>query len=133
MSVEVGIYERIKQLRKSKGLTQKALATAINVSPQVISNWERGYTPYIDNDDILKLATALDTSFDYLLTGNDKDIAPPTPPEPQKPKDLIKFLDQSEVMFDGETYNLDEDDKKKLRDALEFAFWHAKQKNKRKK
>jgi len=53
--------------------------------------------------------------------------------EPKRPKDLLKFLDQAEVMFDGELYKLDEDDKEKVRQALEYAFWHAKQKNKRKK
>jgi transcriptional regulator with XRE-family HTH domain len=51
----------------------------------------------------------------------------------KKPKDLSNFLEQAEVMFDGETYKLDADDKEKLRSALEFAFWHAKEKNKRKK
>lgn len=30
-------------------------------------------------------------------------------------------------MFDGELYQLDKEDKQKVRDALEFAFWHAKQ------
>ena len=36
-------------------------------------------------------------------------------------------------MFDGDTYSLDDDDRQKLRNALEFVFWDAKQQNKRKK
>lgn len=62
--MEVG--NRIKQLRKSLHLTQKQLADKINVSSQVISNWERGYTE-IGQEDLRELANALDCSTDYLL------------------------------------------------------------------
>ena len=47
--------------------------------------------------------------------------------------DLAKFLNKTEVMFDGDTYNLSEEDQQKLRSALEFVFWDAKRQNKRKK
>ncbi len=57
---------RIKQLRNNKGLTQKQLADMVSVSPQVISNWERAYTPGITQDDLSRLAAALDTTADYL-------------------------------------------------------------------
>lgn len=46
-------------------------------------------------------------------------------------KDLQKFLNQQEIMFDG--VPLTDDDKEKIRKALEIIFWDAKQKNKRKK
>ena len=36
-------------------------------------------------------------------------------------------------MFDGEVHQLDEEDKQKLKNALEFVFWQAKEKNKLKK
>lgn len=62
--MEVG--NRIKQLRKNLHLTQKQLADKINVSSQVISNWERGYTE-IGQEDLRGLARALDCSTDYLL------------------------------------------------------------------
>ena len=61
------IGDRIKMARKNKGLTQMQLASLINVSKQVMSNWERGYTPSISNEYIALLATALDVSPDYLL------------------------------------------------------------------
>jgi transcriptional regulator with XRE-family HTH domain len=57
---------RIKQLRKELHLTQKQLADKINVSSQVISNWERGYTE-IGREDLIELAAALDCSTDYLI------------------------------------------------------------------
>ena len=47
--------------------------------------------------------------------------------------DLSKFLDRTEIMFDGDTYHLDEEGQQKLRNALEFVFWDAKKQNKRKK
>ena len=50
-----------------------------------------------------------------------------------RPKDLAKFLENTEVMFDGEVHQLDEEDKQKLKNALEFVFWQAKEKNKLKK
>lgn len=67
----MSIGKRIKKLRQEKGFTQKELGDLVNVSPQVISNWERGYTPGIDHDDVLKLADALGTSTDYLLGRTD--------------------------------------------------------------
>ena len=52
--------------------------------------------------------------------------------EEKKPADLEKFLNQSEVMFDGEVMKLDEEDRQEIRNALEFIFYKAKKKNKRK-
>ena len=61
------VSNRIRSQRKEKNMTQKDLATAVNVSPQVVSNWERGYTPEIGNDDLLSLSIALGVTTDYLL------------------------------------------------------------------
>ncbi|MEK5282578.1 MULTISPECIES: helix-turn-helix domain-containing protein [Paenibacillus] len=58
--------DRIRNLRKRNNLKQRQLGDLIGVSPQVISNWERGYSPP-DNENIAKLAEALNTSTDYLL------------------------------------------------------------------
>lgn len=67
----MGSGDRIKDLRKKQNLTQKQLAIKVHVSPQVISNWERGYsTP--DSEDLKKIAESLDTSTDYLLGREEK-------------------------------------------------------------
>lgn len=62
--------ERIKERRKTKYLRQIDLAKRINVSSQVISNWERGYSS-LSQDDIKNLADALDCTTDYLLERTD--------------------------------------------------------------
>lgn len=58
--------ERIKEIRKLGGVTQAELAQAVGVSPQVISNWERGYTQP-NKDELYLLAKNLDIGSDYLV------------------------------------------------------------------
>lgn len=41
-------------------------------------------------------------------------------------KDLTKFLQEAEVLFDGNTYKLNLEEKKQIQEALEIAFWDAK-------
>ncbi len=67
----MNIGSRIKSLRQLQGLTQKELAEKIHKSSQVISNWERGYTPNITNDDIVNLAKALSVQVTDIIHCND--------------------------------------------------------------
>lgn len=133
----MNISERIKFYRKEKGLTQKDLGQRINKSAQVISNWERGYTVSINQEDILNLSNAFGVPVNKLVDENSsvfetpvQDISPHTK---RDMNDLAKFLNKTEVLFDGDTYSLSEEDQQKLRSALEFVFWDAKRQNKRKK
>lgn len=64
------ISERIKFYRKENGFTQKELGTRINKSAQVISNWERGYTVSINQDDILNLAKIFGVPIEKLVDKN---------------------------------------------------------------
>ena len=59
--------DNIKSRRKKLKITQAELGTAVGVSAQVISNWERGYTPDISSSDLAKLSKALECSTDELL------------------------------------------------------------------
>ena len=54
--------------RKGMGLTQSDLAEKLNVSPQAISNWERGET-FPDISLLLDLADVLHCSVDAILSG----------------------------------------------------------------
>jgi len=60
------IGERIARLRKARGMTQAELAQQIEVSQNVISNYEAG-TVRLSADMAIKLAKALKVSTDELL------------------------------------------------------------------
>lgn len=60
------LYERIKLLRKKKGLSQEDLAVRLDVVRQTISKWEKGYS--LPNAEMLtRLADVLDVSVNELL------------------------------------------------------------------
>ena len=61
----MSIGDRIKEYRKKHKFTQRDLADKVNVSPQVISNWERNYTTP-DSDDIFRLARVFEILVDEL-------------------------------------------------------------------
>ncbi len=64
--------KRIKELRESKGLSQKDLADKFLVKQSVISKYERGVVNP-SYDVLFKLAQVLDTTTDYLLGLTDFD------------------------------------------------------------
>lgn len=60
------MYPRIKELRESKGLTQREIADAIFCSQQVYSNYELGQRD-IPTEVLISLAEYFDVSIDYIL------------------------------------------------------------------
>ncbi|MES5925678.1 helix-turn-helix transcriptional regulator [Bacillus cereus group sp. MG9] len=60
---------KIKELRIAKGWTQKSLAEKLDVSSQVISNWERAYTSP-NQEDLIKLAKVFNVTIDYILSSD---------------------------------------------------------------
>lgn len=120
----MNIGERIVALRTEKDINQSELAKKVNIHPSVMNRIELGTRPVRD-DELKAIAKALNVSADYLLGLDTKNA--------KTPSDLNSFLEKTEIMFDGETMQLDEEDRQKLRNALEFVFWEAKKKNKRKK
>ncbi len=63
------IGESIRRSRKQKGMTQEALAQALNVSAQAVSKWETGQS-MPDIGLLLPLSKALGVGVDELLGGN---------------------------------------------------------------
>ena len=60
------IYDRIKQLREQKGLTQAALARMLNVTRSSVNAWEMGISvPSVQN--LLELSQIFHASVDYLI------------------------------------------------------------------
>ena len=66
------LNERIKQLRKEKGLTQSQLADLLGVTDKAVSKWEVGET----NPDISllpKISEIFNVTLDYLLVGKKEE------------------------------------------------------------
>ncbi|MGN1204324.1 MAG: helix-turn-helix domain-containing protein [Lachnospiraceae bacterium] len=66
------LNENIKNLRKSKGLSQEELAIKLNVVRQTVSKWENGLS-VPDSNMLILLADELDTSVSVLLGENSSD------------------------------------------------------------
>ncbi len=66
-------YQRIRDLREDRDLTQKQIATTLHCSQQVYSNYELGQRD-IPTDILIKLSNLYKVSTDYLLglTNNPK-------------------------------------------------------------
>lgn len=62
----------IAQLRKDKGLTQKQLAEALNVTDKAVSKWERGLS-FPDISMLEPIAEILDVSIMEILAGARQD------------------------------------------------------------
>ena len=60
------LNENIKNLRKSKGLSQEELAIKLNVVRQTVSKWENGLS-VPDSSTLISLADELDTTVSALL------------------------------------------------------------------
>ena len=71
----VSTAERLRKLREARRWTQAHLGKLLNVSPQVVSNWERGYTP-ISADAVATLARVFGVSSDFLLGIKDAEKEP---------------------------------------------------------
>ena len=117
---------QLKKYRKNNGYTQKQLAEAVGVTQQAVAKWETDKASP-DPEMLQKISSILNVTVDSLLDGA-------TPKDKSKmPKDLNKFLQQSEIIFDGDTYNRTDEERELVIKSLEVAFSAAKRANKRKK
>ena len=66
-------YDRIRNLRIDKDLTQQKVAEILNIAANTLSQYETG-TRNIPNDVLVKIADLYDTSVDYLLGRTDIPI-----------------------------------------------------------
>lgn len=114
---------QLRKHRKNNGYTQKQLADVVGVTQQAVAKWEtKKASP---NPEMLqKISSILNVTVDTLLDGT-------TPTNKRKmPKDLNKFLQQSEIIFEGNTYNLTDEDRGLVIKSLEVAFASVKPVNK---
>ncbi|WP_111931605.1 helix-turn-helix domain-containing protein [Clostridium tertium] len=127
--------EKVKTLRKALKITQKELAIAVGVSQSTIGMIE-GNKQGASNDTLLKLAKALNTTIDNLLSNDSvdseikKNIELSKKAERDIAKDLEKTLNELEnsqdaLMFSGEP--LDDETRELLKISLENSMRLAKQ------
>lgn len=75
--------EKLRLIRRNKGLTQEALAETLNVSRQAVAKWESGQA-YPDIDNLIRISDLFSVTVDYLVrdrecmltvcAGPDRDI-----------------------------------------------------------
>ena len=122
------IGDRMKKLREEKGLMQQDVCNAVDIEQSTLANYENNRR--VPKTDILiEIANYYGVSLDYLVGRTDDRFDN----SKRRPKDLNKFLQQSEIIFDGDTYNLTDEDRDLVMKSLEVAFLAAKRANKRKK
>ena len=70
MSTENNLSSRLKELRKQKNLTQNALGEALDLSRELLSNYEQGRREP-DFATLIQLANFFGVSVDYLIGHSD--------------------------------------------------------------
>ena len=73
--------QRLKQLRKEMGLSQKILSEHLGVTQQAVGKWETGRSSP-DPATLARLAELLETSADYLLGISEQPAEPAAPSLP---------------------------------------------------
>lgn len=134
--LENNIGLRIKKLLERENLSQRELANAIGSSESTISRYiQNKRVPY--GDTLTRLAKALNTTSDYLLTGKEETEQPLNDRDKKDiEKDLKKIMDDFKSGESGPAFydgvELDNDDLDKLEIAMRTALEIAKVKNKEK-
>lgn len=70
----MNLADRLQHLRKTKGLSQEALADKLGVARQSVSKWESGQS-LPDLEKLILLSEILEVSTDYLLKGTEPQPA----------------------------------------------------------
>lgn len=126
--------DRLKELRKSKGLTQTSLADKINCSVSKIAMWETNKREPV-KEDLILLSNFFNVSVDYLLEISDNPYLNEKD-EKSIEKDLKIIMDDFKSGESGPAFydgvELDNDDLDKLEIAMRTALEIAKVKNKEK-
>lgn len=86
--------DRLKKLRKEKGLTQEQLAKEVNVDRSTVGKWEGKAGKHLPSDDVkCKLANLFGVSIDYLMGYVPEESAPPSGHELELSSDEAKLID----------------------------------------
>ena len=122
--------DRLKERRRSLMLSQEELAKKAGVTGRTIQNYELGTRNPQHIDIVQKLATALDTSVEYLL-GNEGlfVINAYERGGARASRDINALVSEITGLFAGG--DIEEEEKDGIMAALNQAYWLAKEKNKK--
>ena len=128
--------DNLNRLLQERGITQAELAAYMEVSNTTISNWVKGYkVPRMDKVD--ELCSFFKIKRSELLeqppaSGDLPDVSPTGKKiDARTRRQLEKVLEDDNLTYNGVVLN--EEDREKVKKALELAFWDIKELNKRKK
>ena len=108
--------ERIKQLRKKKGISQSELAELIGVKNNTVSTWERG-TRKPDFEALNLLSNYFEVSFEYILGSSDKEEARVKPTQDEL--DELALSPLADKLYDHvKKYSMLSNKSQKMIDAL---------------
>ena len=108
--------ERIKQLRKKKGISQSELAELIGVKTNTVSTWERG-TRKPDFEALNLLSNYFEVSFEYILGSSDKEEARVKPTQDELDELALSAL--ADELYDHvKKYSMLSNKSQKMIDAL---------------
>ncbi len=122
--------EKIKSLRKSKGMNQTQLANALGVSPRTIRGWEAEGRYPKQHELYQKLADTLECDISYLMTEGEAFITEAAEQYGSRgAKQAQQILEQAAAMFAGG--ELTDDDKTAFMDEIQMLYLDSKKRAKK--
>ncbi len=120
--------EKVKNLRKDKGLTQTDLAIQLGVSLRTVISYETGKSYPKRREIYAILADCFHIDVNYLLTEDEEFIAQTKEKyEIQCPRQAYELVAEIKVLFAGD--ELSDTDKDIVMQALQQAYWDSKEAN----
>lgn len=122
--------EKVRELRKEKGMTQIELANELEISIRAVRGWELENRLPRTADIYVKLAELFGCSLDYLMTDSDAFVTNATQRYGVKGgKQAQELLEEVQGLFSGG--NLADEDMDEMMKAIQDAYWIAKEKNRK--
>ena len=92
------VGERVRELRERANLTQDGLAAKAKLSKSFLSEIENGKRTKIGSDFLLRIASNLGTTVEYLLTGEEDQDAVPSAPI-VVPPELHSYAEEAQLSY----------------------------------
>ncbi len=119
--------EKLKRERARKGLSQAALAREAGITPRTLQNYEMGKRYPANMEITVKLAAALGTTAQSLISPGEETIV--TAAAPDVKRQLVELVHSLSALFAGG--RLEEEDRDAAMEAIIAAYWAAKKEDRK--